>query len=129
MRNRKQLLAVGTVAFVLLGLLLIVWRYSPSKWARAYSRIQLGMTRQQVETAIGLPPGYYEGEYPKPHSMSRFVKTPPLQQSGIAFEKCHDDGLEHLELNWLPSSRLVTFRFGSSASRTVCWGQTVVSGK
>src|SRR5262245_59943839 len=37
--------------------------YSSNFWPRAYSRIQLGMTQDEVTEAIGLPPGnHYDTE-------------------------------------------------------------------
>ena len=64
-----------------------------SYWASAYSRIELHMPPEQVEAAIGCPPGYYEGEHPRPPSMSPLVRIPPLRQSGVDFfESRHADG-------------------------------------
>jgi hypothetical protein len=86
MLKRKWLLMLVALVLLLIASRLAISRYFESTWARAYSRIELGMTIQQVEDAIGLPPGYYEGEYPRPPSMGRFVRTPPLRQSGIVFK-------------------------------------------
>ena len=94
MRKRKWLVMLVALVLLLIASSLAISRYFESTWARAYSRIELGMTKQQVEDAIGFPPGYYEGEYPRPPSMGRFVKTPPLRQSGIDFESCRVDDHE-----------------------------------
>jgi hypothetical protein len=89
-----RLLALGILVLMLSCLpLLLLWR-SPCRWELAYSKIKLGMTEQEVVAAVGLPPGYYEGEVPRPLSMSRWVKPPPLRQSGISYEELDNGGLD-----------------------------------
>jgi hypothetical protein len=85
MTKPKWLLILGALVLVLIALRM-ARSYFESPWARAYSRIKLGMTLQEVQYAIGVPPGYYEGEEPLPPSMDRHLKTPPLRQSGLDFE-------------------------------------------
>jgi hypothetical protein len=87
MTNRKCVLILIVSVLVLKCSVWVLLRPSRDPWVQAYSRIELGMTRQEVDIAIGLPPGYYEGEYPKPRSMGRILVTPPLRQSGVDFDK------------------------------------------
>ena len=62
MRRRRLLLGAGALALLGAGWLVwAVWYYRP--WdpigSFTYRRLSLGMTRKEVETAIGLPPGDY----------------------------------------------------------------------
>ena len=94
MRKRKWLLTLCVIALLLVAAFMLPSWYSRSAWARAYSKIELGMTRPEVAKAIGLPPGYFEGETPVPLSMSRLVKTPPIHQSGVDIDNRERDVLE-----------------------------------
>src|SRR5262249_22286451 len=55
---------------------------------RAYERLRLGMTQEEVETAIGLPPGYYDGVGPMPVSMSGIVSI--FREAGLPSNKLSD---------------------------------------
>ena len=88
MSKRKWLVML---ILLLLVLAFVLYWQLPSRWHRAYSRIKLGTTLKDVTTAIGLPPGYYEGEFPRPPSMGRWIRTPPLQQAGVDFERLPDN--------------------------------------
>src|SRR5260370_10207207 len=114
--KRKLLLAVAGA--VLLAFLCFSWfqsHQSYSRWAGAYARVQLGMTRAEVTEAIGLPPGYYEGERPMRHSMSRFVRSPPLKQAGLAYEDLDGAQRKMLEV-WLGPDFVIWVLFGESGA-------------
>jgi hypothetical protein len=85
MNKRIILLFACTLVVAVVGFLLLVSPHYVSSWPRAYAGIELGMTQPEVEAAIGLPPGYYEGELPTVLSMSRCVKTPPLRDKGADY--------------------------------------------
>ena len=88
---------------------------SYARWAGAYARVQLGMTRAEVTDAIGLPPGYYEGERPMPPSMSRIVRPPPLKQAGLAYENL--DGAERKMLEvWVGRDFVIWVLFGEDGA-------------
>jgi hypothetical protein len=113
--KRKLLLAVAGA--VLLAFLCFRWfqtHPSYSRWAGAFARVQLGMTRAEVTEAIGLPPGYYEGRRPLPLSMSRFVRTPP-EASGVAYEDL--DGAERKMLEvWVGRAFVIWVLFGENGA-------------
>jgi hypothetical protein len=114
--KRKLLLAVAGA--ILLAFISFSWfqsHQSYSRWAGAYARVQLGMTRAEVTEAIGLPPAYYEGERPMPPSMSRFVRTPPLKQAGLAYEDL--DGAERKMLEvWVGQDFVIWVLFGEDGA-------------
>jgi hypothetical protein len=83
--NRRKLIL--TLVLVALATTCVGWftLRNGGPWPDAYSRIELGMTRVEVHAAMGMPPGYYEGEWPRPLSMARFVRR-PAQTDGIPYE-------------------------------------------
>ena len=107
MSKRKWLVML---ILVLLVFAFVLYWQLPSRWHRAYSRIKLGMTLKEVTTAIGLAPGYYEGEIPRPPSMGRWVKTPPLQQAGVDFEQLRQDRPRKLEA-WIGRDYVIWVHF------------------
>jgi hypothetical protein len=117
MKGKRKLLRTVAGA-VLLAFLCFRWfqsHPSSSRWAGAYARIQLGMTRAEATEAIGLPPGYYEGERPMPPSMSRIVCTPPLNQAGLAYEAV--DGAERKMMEvWVGQDFVIWVRFGEDGA-------------
>ncbi len=66
--TRRRWVFLGLASMLALGL--AAWFLWPSPAVRAYNRIRLGMTPEEVETAIGVPPGYQDGIIPVPPSMS-----------------------------------------------------------
>jgi hypothetical protein len=61
MKRRSFLLVFGLVAVAMLGSgAWLCWPDPPSLSMGRYRRLRLGMTRDQVEKIIGLPPGEYE---------------------------------------------------------------------
>jgi hypothetical protein len=66
MKNRKQLLGTATglllLAGVLAALLPRLQDAAPRADEVAYERIRLGMTREEISSVIGGPPGDYMGE-------------------------------------------------------------------
>jgi hypothetical protein len=117
MKGKRKLLRVVAGA-VLLAFLCFSWFQSHQsylRWAGAYARVQLGMTRAEVTEAIGLPPGYHEGRRPMPPSMSRFVRTPPLKQAGLAYEDL--DGAERKMLEvWVGRDFVIWVLFGEDGA-------------
>src|SRR5262245_33028435 len=66
---------------LLLGCLAALWAvFGPSKAERAFNRIRLGMTRSEVESAVGLPPedySYSQRRYPIPFK--------PIREFGVPY--------------------------------------------
>jgi HAMP domain-containing protein len=113
MKKRKVVLTIaGAALLALAGFMWFLSYQSYSRRSRAYSQIKLGMTRAEASAAIGLDPGYYEGQWPRPPSMGRTVRTPPLRQAGVAFDDLDNNRRKNLEV-WVGRDYVIWVLFGA----------------
>jgi hypothetical protein len=85
MRRRTIWIPAAPLAALLLGVAwLWAWQFQPSPFP-PYDRLRLGMTPAEVEAAIGMLSGYYNGLGPRPPSMGPFAET--VRESGVPSEQ------------------------------------------
>lgn len=105
-RLRWPLLLLGLVA-VLVGV--VYWLLLPAGpiGPRAFHRIQLGMTEEEVEEVIGGPAGFYFQNQPPPKDILQYYFPTSAIQKGQPYIK--ED--EYQTRNWYGNEFMITVTF------------------